>query len=249
MTSRIERGITIEGSIRGEGELEVAGRVRGALTLAGKLVVEPGGIVEADVEATDIEVAGLLAGSATAHNTVQVREGGRVEARIKAQRLMVDDGALFRGELMAQGANPAEPAIGLAAPAASKGALPAPREPSRANESREPSRANESREPSRANELRGREARENDERSRDGRRRDDGGRSERGARAVPGFRAPEPPAAASAATSKGAAVARGEGAAPRAPSTGPRKSEPAGPPVMPMLPRGRTKIRVRGGES
>jgi cytoskeletal protein CcmA (bactofilin family) len=230
MTSRIERGITIEGSIRGEGELEVAGRVRGALTLAGKLVVEPGGIVEADVEATDIEVAGLLAGSATAHNTVQVREGGRVEARIKAQRLMVDDGALFRGELMAQGTEPGEPAIGLATPVASKGALPAPREPSRANEPRE-------REP-RAN---------NEERSRDGRRRDDGGRLDRGARAVPRFRAPEPPAAAS--TAKAATIARGEGAAPRAPSTGPRKSEAAGPPVMPMLPRGRTKIRVRGGES
>lgn len=231
MTSRIERGITIEGSIRGEGELEVAGRVRGALTLAGKLVVEPGGIVEADVEATDIEVAGLLAGSATAHNTVQVREGGRVEARIKAQRLMVDDGALFRGELMAQGSNPSEPAIGLAAPAASKGALPAPREQPRANEPRE------------------REPRASEERSRDGRRRDDGGRTERGARAVPGFRAPEPPPSASAAAAKAPAAARGEGAAPRAPSTGPRKSEPAGPPVMPMLPRGRTKIRVRGGES
>lgn len=230
MTSRIERGITIEGSIRGEGELEVAGRVRGALTLAGKLVVEPGGIVEADVEATDIEVAGLLAGSATAHNTVQVREGGRVEARIKAQRLMVDDGALFRGELMAQGAHPSEPAIGLATPAASKGALPAPRVSElRVSEPREASRGGE-------------------ERSRDGRRRDEGSRSGAGARVVPGFRAPEPPAA-SASPAKGAVAPRSEAAAPRAPSTSPRKSEPAGPPVMPMLPRGRTKIRVRGGES
>lgn len=211
MTSRIERGITIEGSIRGEGELEVAGRLRGALTLTGKLVVEPGGIVEADVEATDIEVAGLLAGSATAHNTVQVREGGRVEARIKAPRLMVDDGALFRGELMAQGSSASEPAIGLTAPAASKGALPAPKERERAR----------------------------DERASEPKRRDE---QARGGRAMPGFRAPEPPAAP-------AASADAKIAPSRAPSTTARRGGSSETPVMPTLPKGRTKIRMRGGES
>jgi cytoskeletal protein CcmA (bactofilin family) len=237
MTSRIERGITIEGSIRGEGELEVAGRLRGALTLAGRLIVEPGGIVEADVEATDIEVAGLLAGSATAHNTVQVREGGRVEARIKAQRLMVDDGALFRGELMAQGSNPAAPAIGLAAPAAalaapapSKGALPAPSGPRVRESTRNPlQRAEERPQPQRA------EERPQPQRSEERPQQAHDPRESRGpARVAPAFRAPEPPSAKAQPA--------------RAPSTGPRKNEPA-PVAMPMLPRGRSKIRVRGGES
>lgn len=99
MSSRIEAGITIEGSIRGEGELEVAGRIRGALTIAGKLTIEEGGIVEADVEANEIEVAGLLSGSATAHESVKVLEGGRVEARVRAPKMLVDEGAVFRGEL------------------------------------------------------------------------------------------------------------------------------------------------------
>lgn len=94
--------MTVEGSVRGEGELQVAGRIRGALTIAGKLVVETGGIVEADVEATDIEVAGLLSGSATAHRSVQVLAGGRMEARVKSPRMLVNDGAVFRGELQAQ---------------------------------------------------------------------------------------------------------------------------------------------------
>ena len=99
MSSRIEAGLTVEGSIRGEGELEVAGRVRGALTIAGKLTVEEGGIVEADVEADTIEVAGLLAGSATAHGLVQVLEGGRIEARVRAPKMLVEEGGVFRGEL------------------------------------------------------------------------------------------------------------------------------------------------------
>lgn len=251
MTSRIERGITIEGSIRGEGELEVAGRVRGALTLAGKLIVEPGGIVEADVEATDIEVRGLLAGSATAHNTVQVCEGGRVEARIKANRLMVDDGALFRGELMAQGSSASAPAIGLApASVPSRGELPAPREtPSR---ERGETRAREEAPARRERGDRGdrgerreraeggrRERNDNDRLERndsDRRERGEGERRERsGPRGPAPFRAPDAPPSAQAKTE------------PRAPE--PRAPQAGEPVVMPMLPRGRTKIRMRGGES
>ena len=126
MTSRIEAGMTIEGSIRGEGELEVAGRVRGALTIDGKLTVEVGGIVEADVEAGDIEVAGLLSGSATAHNTVQVVAGGRMEARVKAPRLLVDDGALFRGDLQAQTVDDA-PTVQRSVGPLTRKSLPPPR--------------------------------------------------------------------------------------------------------------------------
>ena len=117
MASRIEAGMTVEGSIRGEGELEVAGRVRGALTIAGKLTVEEGGIVEADVEANEIEVAGLLAGSATAYESVQVRPGGRVEARVRAPKMLVDEGAVFRGELQSATEDDDVAAVARALPA------------------------------------------------------------------------------------------------------------------------------------
>jgi|LNFM01.1.fsa_nt_gb cytoskeletal protein CcmA (bactofilin family) len=231
MTSRIERGITIEGSIRGEGELEVAGRVRGALTLSGKLIVEQGGIVEADVEATDIEVAGLLAGSATAHNSVQVMAGGRVEARIKAPRLLVDDGALFRGELMAQGsaATDAEPAIGLGGSTAKKAALPAsvpapapaarPAPESAPHAERAPIRER----PSVRERPSTRDARAREERAQ-----------------------PAPIASDTSLSSRPPSGPSGS----RAPSTVARRGPAEGEAiVMPMLPRGRTRIRVRGGES
>lgn len=101
MSSRIEAGLTIEGSVRGEGELVVAGRLRGALTLQGTLVVEEGGAVEAEVEASSVIVAGLLTGSVTAHEELRVLPGGCVDARVRATRLAMAEGAIFRGELQA----------------------------------------------------------------------------------------------------------------------------------------------------
>ncbi len=101
MGSRIEAGLTIEGSVRGEGELTVGGRLRGVLTLQGTLVVEEGGSVEAEVEANSVIVAGLLTGSVTAHEELRVLPGGCVDARVRATRLAMAEGAIFRGELQA----------------------------------------------------------------------------------------------------------------------------------------------------
>ncbi len=99
MASRIEAGVTIEGSVRGEGELVVAGRIRGVLTLDGTLVVEVGGCVEAEVEAGSVVVGGVVTGSLVAHDELRILPGGVVDARVRAARLAVADGAVFRGEL------------------------------------------------------------------------------------------------------------------------------------------------------
>lgn len=106
MSSRIEAGLTIEGSVRGEGELVVAGRLRGALTLQGTLVIEEGGAVEAEVEANSVVVGGLLSGSVTAHEELRIQPGGYVDARVRAARLAVAEGAVFRGELQAMHQDP-----------------------------------------------------------------------------------------------------------------------------------------------
>jgi cytoskeletal protein CcmA (bactofilin family) len=217
MSSRIEAGMTIEGSIRGEGELEVAGRVRGALTIAGRLVVEETGIVEADVEAETIEVAGVLSGSATAHESVKVLEGGRVEARVRSPKMLVDDGAIFRGEL--QSTHDEEPA-------ASARRLPARASRDEANATRAAApRAS----------VRGK---------------------------APQFAAPTQ----SASTAKAAPTRKVSASAPtrefpiasdiaahqRSATPAPTSAEKRArtqPPKMPMLPRGRTQIARRGGES
>jgi cytoskeletal protein CcmA (bactofilin family) len=257
MTSRIERGMTIEGSIRGEGELEVAGRLRGALTIVGKLIVEQGGIVEADVEATDIEVAGLLAGSATAHNTVQVMAGGRVEARIKAPRLMVDDGALFRGELMAQGRDGTgsigfgapEPARAeLAAPAATRAAATPPKAPPAQTVAPVAQTAppEPRRERNRDRSIPPRE--EAPTPSSPPAPREHGREQSRDSGSARRPFAPPPPASAVTPRGDGPRSAAASVRPGQSPTTTPRR-DPSGPVMMPMLPRGRTKVRTRGGDA
>ena len=128
MSSRIDPGLTLEGSVRGDGELVVAGRLRGALVLQGTLVVEEGGVVEAEVEATNVVVAGTLSGSVTAHEEVRILPGGYVDARVRASRLAAADGAVFRGELQA---------LNAAGPTSSpreRNVVAAPASPSRVSE-------------------------------------------------------------------------------------------------------------------
>jgi cytoskeletal protein CcmA (bactofilin family) len=253
MTSRIERGMTIEGSIRGEGELEVAGRLRGALTLVGKLIVEQGGVVEADVEATDIEVAGLLAGSATAHNTVQVMAGGRVEARIKAPRLMVEDGALFRGELMAQGRD-GTGSIGFGAPEPARAELPppaarapaAPAAPAVQTATSAPV-AEPKRERSRDRSIPPREAAQTAPEAPPAQPAP-AHRREPSAGARRPFAPPPPVASAVSPRNEGPRSAAPSVRPGQSPTTTPRR-DPGAPVLMPMLPRGRTKVRTRGGDA
>ena len=76
MSSRIESGLTIEGSVRGEGELVVAGRLRGALVL-GVIYVDSTGRADgvheqaetlralASLVGVSVENARLFAGSLT----------------------------------------------------------------------------------------------------------------------------------------------------------------------------------------
>jgi cytoskeletal protein CcmA (bactofilin family) len=87
-------GTSVEGEVAGGGDLVVHGVVRGRVRLAGSLTVEPSGAVEADV---------------TAGGTVRLEEGSRVVGDIRAPRVVIVDGASFRGAVDTSGAPGAPP--------------------------------------------------------------------------------------------------------------------------------------------
>ncbi len=98
-TTIIGESILISGSLNGDEDLTVRGRVEGTLTLTKTLVVEPTGIVKAEVQVKNCIIAGVVVGNVTATESVEITKEGRMVGDIAAPRVIIVDGASFRGRI------------------------------------------------------------------------------------------------------------------------------------------------------
>lgn len=95
----IGESILISGSLNGDEDLTVRGRVEGTLTLTKTLLVEPTGIVKAEVQVRNCVIAGVVVGNVTATESVEITNQGRMVGDITAPRVIIVDGASFRGRI------------------------------------------------------------------------------------------------------------------------------------------------------
>jgi len=95
----IGRQITIRGNLSGSEDLVVEGRVEGAITLSNHLTVEAAGVVDADVDVEDLTVNGTVRGDIRSSRSVAVNADARVVGNITAPRVIIEDGALFKGRI------------------------------------------------------------------------------------------------------------------------------------------------------
>lgn len=110
----IGRGLFIKGELHGEENLVIEGRVEGVITLKKHLVIEQGGVILANVSTENITIKGEMRGNMTATQKVEIHADARVVGDITAPRVVISDGASFKGhiEMTAGGAKeaPALPA-------------------------------------------------------------------------------------------------------------------------------------------
>src|SRR5512136_1366789 len=117
----IGESILINGSLNGDEDLTVRGRAAGTLTLTKTLVVEQSGIVKAEVQVRNCVIAGVVVGNVTATESVEITKEGRMVGDIAAPRVIIVDGASFRGridmgEVDVEGAGTPRAARAVAAP-------------------------------------------------------------------------------------------------------------------------------------
>src|SRR3954469_3771263 len=89
--------ILINGKLTGDEDLLVRGRVEGELSLTRTLIVEASGVVKADVSVRNAIVSGVVVGNITATESVELTREGRMVGDIRAPRVIIVDGASFRG--------------------------------------------------------------------------------------------------------------------------------------------------------
>jgi cytoskeletal protein CcmA (bactofilin family) len=98
-TTVIGSSIVIDGEISGEEHLVVHGTVKGRIIVRDSLVVENGGLVEATVETSSITVNGTVNGDISASERAELRPNSTVVGDIRAPRILIADGASFKGNV------------------------------------------------------------------------------------------------------------------------------------------------------
>ncbi len=95
----IGSSIVIDGEITGQEDLIVQGTVKGRIALKEHLTIEQSGVVEADIETQTVQVSGQITGNILATEKVEITSGGRMVGDIKAPRILIADGAMFKGNV------------------------------------------------------------------------------------------------------------------------------------------------------
>lgn len=95
----IGRGITVQGELFGDEDVKVEGEVKGKIRLTKNLLVGQSGIIEATVEAENINIGGTVTGNLVAQNRVEIVASGKMTGDIKAPRVVVAEGAHFKGNV------------------------------------------------------------------------------------------------------------------------------------------------------
>jgi cytoskeletal protein CcmA (bactofilin family) len=91
--------ILINGKLTGDEDLTVRGRVEGELSLTKTLIVEPSGVVKANVAVKNAVVSGVVVGNIQATESVELTHEGRMVGDIRSPRVIIVDGASFRGRI------------------------------------------------------------------------------------------------------------------------------------------------------
>ena len=104
-TTIVDAQAQLEGKLTGK-DATIHGRVKGEISLSGRLLVGEDGKVHATVAAESVEIAGHLEGDVKARS-VTLKETARVKGRIDAQSLVVREGAWLSGPV-ASGEAPRE---------------------------------------------------------------------------------------------------------------------------------------------
>lgn len=91
--------IVIDGEITGDEDLVVQGTVKGRVSLRQNLFVEETGVLEANVETATVTILGTVTGDIHATERAELKSNCRVVGDIRAPRVLIADGASFKGNV------------------------------------------------------------------------------------------------------------------------------------------------------
>jgi cytoskeletal protein CcmA (bactofilin family) len=98
--ANIGKSICVKGELSGNEDLMIDGRVEGKVVLSGHAVtIGQSGTVTAEIQAKTVVVNGQVKGNITAEDRVEVAATGSMQGDVRAPRVILADGAKFKGSI------------------------------------------------------------------------------------------------------------------------------------------------------
>ena len=96
----IGKAVRIEGQIYSKEDLYVDGDVEGTIELQEhRLTIGPNGKVHSNIKAREVVILGNVQGNVEASDKLEVRKDARLVGDIKTARIVIEDGAYFKGSI------------------------------------------------------------------------------------------------------------------------------------------------------
>lgn len=92
-------GTVVEGNIRTKGNIRIDGKVRGEVHSTENLAIGAGGEVEGGLSGKNVIVGGRVTGNVSSVEKLVLEAKSVVHGDIRAQRLVIDEGAVFDGHV------------------------------------------------------------------------------------------------------------------------------------------------------
>ena len=99
-TAWLGPSIEVKGKISGNEDLHIDGKVEGPISLGNhRLTVGRSGQVSAEAVAREIIVHGKVNGNLQAQDRIEIKKDGSVIGDLATARIMIEDGAYFKGSI------------------------------------------------------------------------------------------------------------------------------------------------------
>jgi cytoskeletal protein CcmA (bactofilin family) len=123
-SASIGKAVKVIGQIFSKEDLYVDGEVEGTVeALEHKLTIGPNGAVRAGVKAREVVALGTIQGNVEAHEKIEIRKEAKLVGDIRTARIIIEDGAYFKGSIdivkpepKTAGGKPVAPNTGNASP-------------------------------------------------------------------------------------------------------------------------------------
>ena len=125
-SATIGKAVKIIGQIFSKEDLYVDGDVEGTIECQdNKLTIGPNGKLQAGVRAREVVVLGQVKGNVDANDRIDIRKDARLVGDIKTARIVIEDGAYFKGSIDIVKPDAAKAAAGAPAPTTASAPKPA----------------------------------------------------------------------------------------------------------------------------
>lgn len=93
----IGAGTVIEGSLRSQADIHIAGEIKGDVHVEGRTVVSAEGKINGMLESSSADLSGSVEGDVVVKGRLVLKSTARVDGNVKTAKLVVEDGAVFTG--------------------------------------------------------------------------------------------------------------------------------------------------------